>query len=327
MHIEKLSPSSFKQWSGCQQAWFISNQLSWRFEKKSASLGTIVHAVLETLAIIKKSQQDKESVADTEIGAVSNSNFDIDIITDEIYKLYTEKPELKELGWTDKEYKDVKKYVTKALTYNNESFNPLKRKIVATERYIKIPVDESWATLSSGKQLAITGIIDLVTDIGSNTLEIVDWKTGQPNTDFLTGAKIDTLFLKEDIQLRIYHYGCSKIYGEKNNYIFTLFFLQKGPITISFSPEDLDETKERIKKRFLEIHKTQIPKLTKSWKCTRFCDYGKNVWKKDGVPTPIQFLDNQITPIGEKMCICDMVTYETNRRGMQWVIDNMKYEI
>lgn len=324
MDITKLSASSYKKWSFCEQAYLIENVLSYRFPAgKAANLGTIVHAVLEILAEAKLARQNNQTEIETDIGKLNVDNIDIPILTDNIYQLYISKPELIHLKWEPKDYRDIKKYINKALTHNNGYFHPLNRKIVSSEQYIKIEIKEPWAILPDQTNFKITGFIDLITECNDNCLEITDYKSGNPNADFLTGKKIDEDFLFNDIQLRMYHYACCELYGYNKNYLVTLFYLQGGPITISFLPEDAMETKERIKKRFLEIYNTKIPKLNKSYKCTRFCDYGKN----KPANSPIQFLDGQISPVGTPMCYCDLVKFETDRRGLKWVCENLKNDI
>jgi hypothetical protein len=323
MNISKLSASSYKKWSACQQAYFIENILNYRFEAgKAANLGTITHSVLEILAKAKLAKQNNETIISTEIDKLFIDNLNIDNITEQVYNLYSNKEELKHLNWTNSDFKTIKKYVNKAISHNDGYFNPLNRKVISSEQYISLPIKESWAVLPDQTFFKITGFIDLITECNNNCLEITDYKSGNPKQDFHTGKPIDETFLFNDIQMRLYHYSCCELYGYDKTYLVTLFFLQAGPITISFAPEDAMETKERLKTRFLKIYNTKIPQLNKSYKCTRFCDYGKNQLDS----APIQFLDGQISPVGQNMCICDQVKFETDRRGLQWVVNNLKNE-
>lgn len=258
----------------------------------------------------------------TELGEMPADNIDIQDITNKIYQLYVNKPELKHLVWVNKDFKDIQKYVNKAINHNGGYFNPLNRKIVSSEQYINLTIEEPWAILPDQSYFKITGFIDLITECNNDCLEITDYKSGNPNNDFLTGQKIDETFLFNDIQLRLYHFACCQLYGYEKTYLVTLFYLQSGPITISFSPKDAEETKSRIKKRFLEIYNTKIPKLNRSYKCTRFCDFGKNKLSN----APVQFLEGQVSPVGADMCLCDEVKFETDRRGLDWVIENLKHD-
>lgn len=322
MFINKLSASSYKKFDFCEQSFFIENVLQHRFPGgKAANLGSAVHEILEILAKAKLAQQKQTPIIKTNIGELDPNNLDIDRITSDIYQKYQSDKELAHLTWTDKDFKDIKKYVTFALNYNNGYFNPLNRKIIATEQYINLKVKEPWAVLPDNTQFKITGFIDLITECNTDCIEITDYKSGNPSTDFLSGKKIDEAFLFEDIQLRLYHYACCEIYGYDKLYLVTLFYLQGGPITISFSSKDATETIQRIKNRFIKIYKTTLPKLNRTFKCTRFCDYGKNSFDN----APIQFIDGQVSNLGAPMCMCDQVKFETDRRGLNWVVDNMKY--
>lgn len=332
MEINKLSASSYKKYSFCPMAYFIEQNLNYRFPMgKAANLGTITHAVLEILAQIKLGQQKNLSEVETEIGLISVSNFDIEHITDNIYYKYTIE-EYPHLTWEPKDFKDVKKYVNNCLNHNNGAYNPLNKNIISTEQYLRIPVEEDWAILPENKRLNITGFIDLITEVNNSTIEITDYKTGSMS-DFTTGKDISFESLHDDIQLRLYHLAASQMYGCEKNYILTMFFLKfSTPITISFSCEDLPETMERVKRRFIEIYNTKIPRLNKSWdrpmsKCRKFCDFGKKEWPGNKiVPETIQFLDGQVSSVGAPMCYCDAISLEVNRRGMGWVLENMKNE-
>lgn len=322
MEVKKLSASSYKKWAFCEHAFFIENVLNYHYPAgKAASIGTITHAILESLAEIKLAQQRKLVEVDID-GVGTLKSFDpIDVVSlsEQIYAHQTQNV-LNTLKWEKADLTTVKRHVNKAITHNNGIFNPLNRTIIQTEQYIKIKIDEDWAILPSGGQLNITGFIDLVTKVDENTIEIIDWKTGSQLKDFLSGQELNYENIRNDIQLRMYHLAASKIYGEDKSYMLTMFFTNFGKVfTYNFSVEDIKYTKELIKKKFLEIHGCKIPRRSITWKCRKFCDYAKNT-RSD---SPIQFIDNQITAVGDKMCLCDQVYYEVNRRGLQWTVENM----
>ena len=305
-------------------AYYIEYMLNWRYRPgKSADIGTIAHAALEIVAQIKLAKQNRSRNAKTEIGKINVNKFDMNNIIDRTYAFYTSKPEYQNNVWTDKDLRDVRKYVNVVLTHNNEQFNPLKRNIISTEEYLKLEIKEPWAVLPNGDNFKVTGFIDLVTQIDENSYEIIDYKTGKLN-DFLTGQEINETFLRNDIQLRLYHLAVAEKFGCDKNYLLTMFFLKYSkPITIALSCDDIIETKEKIKKRFLEIFNTKIPKLNRTWKCTKFCNYGKNTFQDTSVLPIIQFMDNGIARSGQNCTICDQVNLEINRRGPNWVEDNM----
>lgn len=326
MKIEKLSASSYKSWDNCQNAYFIENVLGWRFPpKKAADTGTIAHAALETLAYIKLAKQQGWLQSDTEIGFINIENFCIDEIIEKTYQLYIQKEQFKEHEWTDKDFKDITRYVYVVLDHNNSQFNPLKRHIIGIEQYIKLEINEEWALLPDNSQFKITGFIDLVTQIDHDTLEIIDYKTGRM-TDFFSGEDIDFNYLaKKDMQMRFYHWAIAEKYGCDKIYALTMFFLKYSkPITVTFSCDDLIETKERIKNRFLEIKDTLNPKLNRTWRCTKFCPFGKNTFENTQINPIIQFMNNGIANLGNYCTICDQVKFEVDRKGLEWTTNNMK---
>jgi hypothetical protein len=280
MEIKKISASSYKLESHCQMAWFIQQVLNWQFRPgKAADLGTITHAALEILAEIRLGQQQNIISIETEIGHINVSDFDIDDIVNRTFHFYVEKPEYKNNPWTNKDLFQVRKYVDVVLNHNNGQFNPLTRVVESTEKYISFEIQEPWAILPDNSYLRITGFVDLVTRVNYNTLEITDYKTGSL-TDFHSGADIDVAYAMKDIQLRLYHMALSEEFGCDNNYLLTLFFLKHSkPITVSFDCSSLEETKGMIKEKFLKILNTKIPRLNKTWKCKKFCEYGKNTFE------------------------------------------------
>ena len=66
----------------CEQQYFIEYVLGWRGPSgQKADKGTIVHKVLEILAVIKKAQQDNLlTIEDDVIGPIDISNYDLDLL-------------------------------------------------------------------------------------------------------------------------------------------------------------------------------------------------------------------------------------------------------
>lgn len=153
---------------------------------------------------------------------------------------------------------------------------------------------------------------------------IVTHNTGQQK-DFHSGKELNEDTLRDDIQLKMYHYAATKIYGADKTFLVTIFFLKTGcPITISFTPNDLEDTKNKIRDKMSLILKDALPRRNITWKCKKFCEYGKNTFYdiSDKIQPYIQMHDG-VAKMGETMTICDQVNFETIRNGMQWVINNM----
>ena len=75
----------------CEQQYYLEYVLGWRGpSNKKADKGTIVHKVLELLAMIKKAEQDKiESISDDIVGQIKIKNYAIDKLFDKVYEYYT----------------------------------------------------------------------------------------------------------------------------------------------------------------------------------------------------------------------------------------------
>lgn len=306
-------------------SYYINNILNWRFPVgKAAQLGTIVHAILETIAKIKLARQTSLSTTETKIGVINVDNIDINYIINEIYQQYIILPDFEPNNWTKSDFNKIKKYTFNVLNYNNGYFNPLNRTIISAEEYINFEIKEPWALLPDNKYLRLTGIIDLVCQIDQQTIEVIDYKTSSSLTDFHTGTAINEEFVMRDIQLRFYHYALVRRFGTKYTYIFTLFYITHNtPITILLEDKDVLETEELIKTKFNTILSTTIPKLNRTWKCTRFCPYGKNTFKDTFILPLIQTSSTELVPIGNQMTICEQVHFEFLNKGHAWVEQNM----
>ena len=325
MKLSKLSASSFKKHCACPHAFFIQQNLKWMFPAgKAADRGTIVHRVLEILAEQKLARQKSQSFFSTnETGEVATAeNIPIDQLTQDVYD-YQTKEVMPHHEWDQKDFNECMLYVNTALSHGEGRFNPLNRKIINTEQYIKIAPQDDWAILPDGKKLNITGFIDLVTDEGNDIIEIIDWKTGR-QVDWNTGEELNEETLKNDIQLKMYHYAATRMYGEDKTFLVTIFFLKtKTPITIHFSQEDVEDTKNRIREKMNEILADSFPRRNITWKCRKFCEYGKNTFEGSNIVPEIQVLGDGIASEGNIMTICDQVNMELSFKGLEWVEENM----
>jgi hypothetical protein len=158
---------------------------------KKAELGTIVHKVMETLAQLKKYQQDNPkkltlSIEDDALKTVSIkknellTNTLVDKLLSRSFDFYTGGSKH---TFTKGDRDLCLKLVWDTLKYNDGQFDPRLRKIVAAEPHFDIPIDEDWAFYEyevNGQkvkgQLAIKGTIDLVTETDDGIIEVVDWK-------------------------------------------------------------------------------------------------------------------------------------------------------
>ena len=249
----------------CEQQYFFEYVLGWRGpSNKKADKGTIVHKVLEILAIIKQAQQNKDkTVVDDVVGKISVSKYNLDTIIEKVYKYYTE--QFKHHAWETKDYKDCYNWVYKAINYHNGMFDPRNRTIVCPEQRFDIEIKKPWAAYKYETNnevlegnLAIKGTIDLITKADDNTLEIIDWKTGR-RLDWATGSEKTQEKLEVDPQLRIYHYAIKQLYPDIDNIIVTIYFINDGgPFSVCFGPKDLVATESMLRDKFEQIKKRTI---------------------------------------------------------------------
>lgn len=157
---------------------------------KKADKGTISHKILEICAICKKLTQDGfDEYNDSDIGMVYTHQYNEQYLVSigrRVYDFYTS--QLTHHTWETKDFDDCMNSVWKALRYNNGTFDPMNRNIVAPEAHFDIKIEKDWAKYSYEDygvegHLSIKGTVDLITDVGNGVYEVVDWK----------GLPIDTL--------------------------------------------------------------------------------------------------------------------------------------
>lgn len=308
----------------CEQQYFIEYVLGQRSpSNKKADKGTICHKVLEILADIKLAMQENKSLIQNDImGTIDIYNYDLNTITDGVYKYYTSKFTHHE--WDQKDLKDCHKWVDKALVDHNGIFDPRSREIFQSEQHFDITINKPWANyefktpdgIITG-QLAIKGTIDLITKVNDNTLEVIDWKTGR-RLDWATGQEKTLEKLYQDPQLKIYHYALSMLYPEYENIIMSIDFINDGgAFSMCFSKQDLASTEDLIRKKFNDIKNSKRPRLNKTWKCNKLCYFGKTCFDN---PT-IEYRDNQTIPKGNQMTKCEQIKHDTDLYGLDAVID------
>jgi ATP-dependent exoDNAse (exonuclease V) beta subunit len=204
----------------CPMQYYMEYTLGWRGQSgKKADKGTIVHKILELTALAKKALQEGKSIfEDDEIGEIETANYDpeyLDEIIDRVFDYYTSR--IPHHKWLPSDRKHCRAWVWKIFNDDNGFFDPKNRVIVEAEPHFDFEIDESWAqythvlddgTILEGN-LALKGTIDLITDIGDNVYEVIDWKTGR-RLDWATGQEKTMAKLQKDPQLRMYHLACNK---------------------------------------------------------------------------------------------------------------------
>lgn len=211
--------------------------------------------------------------------------------------------------WAKANIRDCWNWTWMGLDYLNGAYDPRKRNIKAPERQFDLPIDADWALYDYGTingeeikgRFAIKGTIDLITELSPDTLEIVDWKTGQ-RLNWSTGEEKTYAKLCKDIQLMLYYYAASRLYPEYKNIILTIFYIRDGgPFTLSFERSDMDYVEDQLKQHFLEVQSSQLPKLCSptqtDFKCTKLCQFYKDNWENTN-QNQCRFIHEEIKKIG-----------------------------
>ena len=325
MIITYFRSSSFNAHDDCEQRYYIEYNLGWKGESGlKAEKGTISLKVLEILAHIKLGQQNEaKSITDDIVGKVSTKTYNIDKLVDKVFGHYSSFAT--HHNWASKDLEDCREWVHKARRLNSGMFDPLNRHIVAPELRFDFEIDQPWAkykyNLPNGEilegQLAMKGTIDLVTDIGDNMYEVVDWKTGR-RLNWATGEEKTYEKLHDDPQLRMYHYAVSKAYPDKEQIVVTINFINDGgPFSICYTKDELPRTEAMLREKFERIRQTQVPKLNRSWKCTKLCPFGKTTFAGTHIKPIQEFRSGQVTPKGQLMTKCEQIKFEITRKGME----------
>ena len=312
----------------CPQQYFMEYVLGWRGKGGiKADKGTIVHKALEVMALAKKAKQDGLSFyTDDILGEVSSSRYDLNEITERIYTYYS--TAFSYHDWKPRDLKDCINWTWKAVKFNDGMFDPRKRDIVEAEPHFDFEIDEPWAKYEynlSGEKirgtLSMKGTIDLITKVDDGFYEIVDWKTGR-RLDWATGEEKTFAKLTKDPQLRIYHYAASQLYPEAEQIMGTIYFINDGgPFSMCFTKKDMPETKAMIKKKFEEIKSTRIPRLKRSWKCSKICHQGMTTFEDTGIHPMLETRHGKVTPYGQVMSKCEQARYEIESKGMKKVVE------
>jgi hypothetical protein len=312
--------------------YFAEYVLGWKGPSGiKADKGTIVHKVLEIMAKIKLRQQEcaiksiDEKVLDETCEPIDINKVDIHNICEQVFAYYSKH---KNQAWKLADFTDCASWVNKVVDFNNGAFNPLQMNIVAPEQHFDITINEPWATYEydfRGKKLsgclALKGTIDLITEPYPNTYEIVDWKTGR-RLNWATGEEKTHEKLRKDPQLMMYFLAAHYLYPNVDQIMVTINFINDGgPFTMCYTKDDIPETLNLLKKKFEHIKEVRIPKLSKSWKCTKFCHQGKTTFTDTHIKPIIEFRAGQECLKGQQMTKCAQLEFEIARKGIDKVTD------
>ena len=151
--------------------------------------------------------------------------------------------------------------------------------------------------------------------------EIIDWKTGR-RLDWATGQEKTQEKLENDPQLKIYYYAIKQLYPDIDHVIVTIYFINDGgPFSVCFENKDLYETESMLRQKFEHIKRCEVPRLSKSWKCSKLCHFGKNSFQNTHLPILDEYRPEQLANIGQPMTMCEQVKHDIQLTGMKEVVD------
>lgn len=330
MIITYLRSSSYGCHDMCPMKYFLEYNLGWRGPSNiKAEKGTVVHKVLEILAIIKLKQQEGRTYFNDDIaGRVYVDKYDLD---DLIYKCTDYYQSHSIHKWKPIDWKHCIQWTYKAIEYNDGEYDPRNNEIVQPEQAFDITLDMPWAEYEfdspdGGKMtgnFGIKGTIDQITKIDDETYQILDWKTGR-RLNWATGEEKTWEKLNNDPQLMMYYYAIQHLYPEIEHFQLVIYFINDGgPFTLCFSREDLPRIENMLKDKFLEIANTEIPALKQSWKCSKFCHFGRTTFEDTNVVPITERRTGQVTPKGKSMTKCEQTRYVLENRSVNSVLKNM----
>lgn len=301
MYITFLRSSSMGTHRLCEHQFAIQYQLgdrgkpNWRTE-----IGSMVHKGLELLARQKVAWQKGEpTLFDEEVGKTYDAaTLTLEEAVREAFNHYSAK-NLSGTEWTEEHHDDVLQNVRNVVNHGNGEYDPRKRKILSPELFFDFALDDQpWAWFSFPDphtqervegHLRLKGTIDLVTEVDSDTLEYVDYKSGRM-FDWAKELDKDFWLLTRDEQLLLYFLALTRMFPQYRFIIVTIIYSrEQAPWTIPFDRDrDTKLALESIRKCFERIRNTVKPK--RIWDnpkkrfstCTRFCYYGKNKHPESG---------------------------------------------
>jgi ATP-dependent helicase/DNAse subunit B len=285
MFITYLRSSSYNAYSECQQKYYLNYVLNIpSTSNKRAAIGNCFHKAAEILAQKKLMEQDGVTSYEDDLGTVFLSDITIDFAIESGYNHYVKlEPDW---DWNERsDKKELYKWMDQLLNSWFENYSPLTSNIIAPEKKFDFVIEKDWAKYVyniSGEQvvghLGIKGTSDLVRDLGDGTIEVVDYKTGKTRNDWITGEEKNYKSFCKDPQLLLYYYAMKNTYPDAKDIIMTIIYMEAGgPFSVPIGDLKIPQIEDMLKTRFKEIKENQRPTLNKSWKCAKFCHYGKNI--------------------------------------------------
>jgi len=313
MYITSLSASSFNTFDQCAFQYFLKYGLGMRDKSgQAAEKGTIVHKMMEILALEKLALQTKEPLStllkedEYLIDGLKNirdyySKENYDAVFSLVYDDHVNKSEFK---YTDKDRSTLRGWFDRAREFQDGAFNPLNKDIIAPEQFFEVPLPDDWAAYTyvmpdgevlSG-QLKLRGIIDVVSKVDADTYEILDYKTGSV-MNWKTYKTKDYNDILNEFQLQLYYLVSRIQKPDVKSVICTIYYLAHDTVfTVAF--DNIDKIKTKIKNQFNKIRSCTKPKCLDKQFCSRVCYFGKTKYEQGGDETICQHYRKMLEKYG-----------------------------
>jgi hypothetical protein len=277
MRVVKCSASAIKLYNHCPFSYFLQYILGIESGTGKAALqGKIVHQTLEWMARLRKRGK-------TNVDPMWLLNRAWDELTAKSPEVIIRRVTTR-IDKNTGEYKEAADFkkcrIALETVLDDPFYNPYNLNgIIDIERWfaIELPGEEWLCQDKDGKphQFAVRGFIDLVHELDEETIEIVDWKTGN-RKDFYTQKPMDEVLLMREVQSRLYHLAAYFLYPKYKNILITFYYTNDGgPITIALSQEDIAMTIAALHRFFTTIKKDTLVRRNRKWTC-RMCGFNNN---------------------------------------------------
>jgi len=264
MKIHSISASKIKTYKLCHFKYYLEYHLALDTGVSfAAEQGSMVHIILEKFGEAKRDGIEHPTIESTwydevlyayreeELWKLSDKALNRDKACDSCgyYKdgncFVAGKSIDKFAGCPKNEFDDAIWLVEKVI--NDKSLqNPLNKTVLDVEQWFDIKIQDGDETIP------VIGLIDIVTELDKDTIEIVDYKSGNYTQSYKECIK--------DPQLLIYHLATRRSYKDYKNILITIYYLRKKPLTLAFSPQDEKATENALKKYWYEIKADNSPK-------------------------------------------------------------------
>ena len=303
MQCNSLSASRKKCYHDCEFSYYLKYHLGIKQEKSfPAEQGTFAHEIYERLALEKIKGEKNPNILKTWFQEIINAyrnerkvknRFGQEEVIPPLWKLsqkalsrekncnscpffvdgscWVTNEKVEDFqGCPKDEFQDTLRLVEQVL-YHPGRLNPLNKKLIAAEQSFRIYLEDG-----QGEKIPINGIIDLVSELDHETIEIEDYKTGKGTQNWMQ--------CQDDDQFKIYFMAAKHLYPQYKHVLVTAHYLKRkyGPSpTVIFSDEEVENIKKDLIKIYHEIKNNDFPvrrcdrhngRVYFDWKCEYWCN-------------------------------------------------------